>query len=160
MEDPQSAWTVWLMLGIALLAVEILLAGGASGVLFALAVMAFAGMGMALAGASLAGQIAAAIVIGLASLPLMILVFRRFGRGRGGPPTVNDAAMRDTAFEAYYDPRGHLRVRAHGEAFMAEPERGAEAIADGAAVQIVRFEGTRAIVRPVAAEVGARLEGD
>ncbi|MCG5533411.1 hypothetical protein LRF89_08140 [Halorhodospira sp. 9621] len=158
MNDPQSVWTVWLTLAVVLLGVEILLAGGGAGVLLALAVMAFAGMAMALLGAPLVAQIAVAILAGLASLPFMVWVFRRMGRG-GGPPSADDSALRRTAFEAYYDLRGHLRVRAFGDHLMAIPDPSDDPeIAPGSAVRIVRLEGTRAIVRPVDAPVGARLD--
>ncbi len=154
LEDPEQAWTVWLTIALILFGIEVALLGGGGGILFALAVMAAAGMTAALLGFSLTTQIVIAITIGLLSLPFMVWIFRRKGRG-GGPPGAEDSALRKTTFQAYYDPRGNLRVLAHGDHLMAIPASDVQtAIEDGAAVQIVRMEGTRAIVRPVNQAVG------
>ncbi|MCG5530508.1 hypothetical protein LRD18_06430 [Halorhodospira halochloris] len=159
MSDPEGAWTVWLAVAVVLFGIELLLAGAASGVLFLFSVMALAGMAMALMGAPLLWQFVVATVIGILSLPLAVWIYRRYGPGGGPPSTTQSQMLHNTAFKAYYDARGNLRVAAMGEEYAATPETQSQAqIEDGSAVQIVRLEGVKAVIRPVDAAVGSRLD--
>ncbi|MBK1736005.1 hypothetical protein CKO15_12105 [Halorhodospira abdelmalekii] len=160
LNNPEEAWAAWAAMAAILFVLELLLAGAASGVLLIFSVMALVGMVMALAGAPLLAQVIAAVVIGILSAPLMVWVYRRYGRGNSSLMSAGHGPA-EMPWQAYYDARGNLRVRAQGEDFPAVLAAGGTAaggaapdgsstpgreIAEGSTVQLLRIEGNRAVI--------------
>ncbi len=142
-------WVVWLALALILFAFDIVVAGGASGILLVLALMALAGVLAALLGLDLTAQMAFAAVSGLVFIPTVILIMRRItGRRRSQH---SDGRIADETFTL--EQQGdHLIVKALGDTYPVKPEAAAEeALRVGQSVHILRFEGITAIVRPESA---------
>lgn len=150
MTEYVEPWVVWLLAGLGLILADLVVAGGTSGVLLLLGLMALAGMAGALLGLELAGQLAVAGVTGLLLLPLVLWFMRRMSGARSG------TARRDTRVggETYVVERwgDRLGIRVLGDFFpirLVNPE-GESAperpLAEGEPVRVLRFSGITAEV--------------
>ncbi len=158
MSEHFDPWVVWLVAGLALILADLFLAGGTSGVLLLLGLMALAGMAAALLGLELTGQLAVAGVAGLLLFPVVLWFMRRMSGRRSG------AAGQDTRVsgEIYAVQQWGDRLGIHvlGDFFptrlepsSAEPDR---PLAPGEQVRVVRFRGiTAEVVRVTDTDEGA-----
>lgn len=158
-----SAWSLWLVGAIALVLTDLFLFGGASGVLLAAAGMALFGMGAALLGLSWELQILTAAVSGLILIPLALTLLRLWTPGRLTQGH-DDPRLQGRTYRIYVDAQGAPRVHILGDDFSARPDVTGVSLEDGAAVRLVRFEGTTAVVarldEPGSGEIRDRSEGE
>ncbi|MBK5942268.1 hypothetical protein CCR79_00015 [Halorhodospira halophila] len=140
-----SAWSLWLGGAIVLILTDLFLFGGASGVLLAAAGMALFGMGAALLGLSWELQILTAALSGVVLVPLALMLLRRWTPGQL-TQGVDDPRVRHQTFRVHLDARGDPRVHILGDEFGARPWSADMQLEEGAAVRLVRFEGTTAVV--------------
>ncbi|TGG91151.1 hypothetical protein E4656_17330 [Natronospirillum operosum] len=140
-------WVIWLALALVLLAVDIVVAGGASGILLVLALMSFAGVLAALLGLDVNAQMAFAAVSGLIFIPVVILIMRRITGRRNSQHS--EGRLADETYALQQDGE-RLVVKALGDTYPVKPDpahAGTE-LMPGQQVRILRFEGITAIVRP------------
>lgn len=130
-------WSIWLLISLVLLAIEIMLVGAAGGLLLAWSLMAFAAMLAALGGANLTMQLVTAGVVGLVAMPAMIWMFRRTTEGVAGATTVKARITRR---------HGKLGVVVRGDFFAAEHADGRE-LHEGEEVIVQDYKGLTALVR-------------
>ncbi|MCH8552014.1 MAG: hypothetical protein LAT62_08770 [Natronospirillum sp.] len=141
-------WVYWLALALVLFAVDIVVAGGASGILLVLALMALAGVLAALLGLDVTAQLAFAAVSGLVFIPLVIVIMRRITGRREGQHS--DGRLADETYTVQQE-ADRLVVKALGDVYPVKAEAGSDTtLQPGTAVRILRFEGITAIVRPEA----------
>lgn len=141
-------WVLWLAAALILFGVDILVAGGASGVLLLFALMAGAGTVAALLGLSLTAQISFAAISGLVFLPVILVVMRRITKGRKAEHA--EGRMATETFILQQQGSG-LQVKALGDTYPVKAEQGVanDQLKAGTEVRILRFEGITAIVMPV-----------
>lgn len=149
--DIVDPWVIWLAAALILFALDILVAGGASGFLLLFSLMTLAGAIAAMLGLSLNVQIAFAVVSGLVFLPVVLYIMRRITRGQRAQN--NDGRLASEVFTLEQD-GSRLSVKALGDTYPVKAEVGHDPsdLAVGTKVRILRFEGITAIVRPDTAE--------
>ncbi len=130
-------WSIWLLVALVMLALEVALMGGAGGLLLAWGVMAFAAMLAALGGASVTMQLVTAGVAGVIAMPAVIWMFRRTTEGVAGATTVRARITRRN---------GRLGVLVRGDFFPAEHVNGRE-LQEGDEVIVKDYKGLTALVR-------------
>lgn len=130
-------WSIWFLVALVLLALEIVLMGAAGGLLLAWSLMAFAAMLAALGGAGLTMQLVTAGVVGLVAMPAMIWMFRRTTEGVAGATTVKARITQR---------HGKLGVVVRGDFFTAE-HRDGRALREGDEVIVEDYKGLTALVR-------------
>ena len=154
--DFLDPWLLWLLAALALLIIDLLVIGGSGGFLLALAVMAFAGLIVALVGASLVVQMATAAVTGIVALPVLLWAFGAMARG--APETGNDDPRLRSAPVVVTEKGGQLGVYFLGDFFPARrTDNGA--LVQGEEVLIDHFQGITAMVRPVDEAAGNNANG-
>lgn len=141
-------WMLWLAVALILFAIDILVAGGASGVLLLFALMALGGMVGAMLGLSPVWQVLFTALAGLIMLPVVLIIMRRITGGRLAEHP--DGRLATETFKLVQQGE-QLRVKALGDSYPIKPDTGVEksALAAGGTVRIVRFEGITAVVMPV-----------
>ena len=141
-------WMFWLAAALILFAIDILVAGGASGVLLLFALMALGGMVGALLGLDPTWQVLFTALSGLIMLPIVLVVMRRITKGRSAEHP--DGRLATETFTLVHMGE-RLRVKALGDTYPIKPDTGvSEAeLTAGSRVHIVRFEGITAVVAPV-----------
>ncbi|EFI36043.1 protein of unknown function DUF107 [Desulfonatronospira thiodismutans ASO3-1] len=142
-------WMLWLFTALILVLVDVILFGGASGILLALGIMALIGMVCALAGISWEWQILSAALSGFIIVPVALKILRRTTPGQllHG---VEDPRIRGRSFQIHIDSTGKPRINVLGDSYPVRMEDGNGGLESGSAVNIVRFEGVTAVVRPAA----------
>lgn len=133
-----------LIIGLVLLALDVLLFGGASVILPILAVAVFAAGAAGAMGLDAATQITTGAVAGLLSVPLIVLLSRRLRRAHGAASD-DQQLLQDTFTIEYRGTRPGIRHR--GDFLSARREDHA-ALARGDTVRVLRIEGVTAIVAP------------
>lgn len=141
-----EVWHVWLLIALALILLDVFVAGATSGVLLVVAIGALGGMVAALAGMNPDQQIVTAFATGLVSLPLVVLFIRRM-RGPRPARGLPDPRLAGQSF-VVRRVDGRLYVEVLGDRFPVRPVRGRSMPSEGDRVRIERFEGIHAIVRP------------
>ena len=139
--DPYSP-LILVILGLALLAVDILLLGGASIILPIVAIGVLAAAGAGAFGLTTTGQIAAGAIGSLVAVPLVVLISRRLRR-RGKEPSDDQRLLEDTFTITLRGDRPGISHRA--DFFPARHVRG-DRLQRGQRVRVIRIEGVTALV--------------
>lgn len=141
-------WVIWLALALILFALDIVIAGGASGFLLMFALMAVTGTVVAMLGFDLNLQILLALLSAVAIVPAVLIGMRKVTDGRRARNPQGRIANETFSVEQQGD---RLVVKALGDTYPVKTEQGegSDALKPGSKVKIQRFEGITAIVRPV-----------
>ena len=150
-----APWLAWCALAIALLFADLLIFGGASGVLMALAVMSAVGMGAALAGLAPAVQLLAAAASSVVVVPVMLYLFRR-STAASASTGHDDPRLRDEVVTV--EVRGaSTGITLLGDFYPARYTDGSTPAPD-TRVAVTGFRGITAMVRPVEPTATSREE--
>ncbi len=141
-----QAWQYWLLTGLILLLADIFLVGGSSGVLLVLAAATLGGMLGALFGLGFTGQLLLAAVLGLLAVPPAIWIMRRITAGKD-EQSLQDMRIAGQIFPVVTQ-GSRMGIKVLGDFFPVRLSTGQEP-SQGQQVEVIRFEGIIALVRPV-----------
>lgn len=146
--DFVQPWVIWLALALILFALDIVVAGGASGFLLMFALMSVTGTVVAMLGFDLNLQILLSLLSGVAFVPAVLIGMRKITDGRKAEHPQGRMANETFSVEQQGD---LLVVKALGDTYPVRAEQGErnDALKPGITVKILRFEGITAIVHPV-----------
>lgn len=139
--DPYSP-LILVILGLALLAIDILLLGGASIILPILAIGVLAAAGAGAFGLTTTAQIAAGAIGSLVAVPLVVLVSRRLRR-RSKEPSDDQRLLEDTFTITLRRDQPGISHRAD---FLPARHVRDNRLEEGQRVRVIRIEGITALV--------------